>query len=116
MPEGPRFWASPCASAVEEASKSGTLHAPAAIVALTPMTTILFVGSAVLAFVLAAAITPLVARLAERLGLMDVPGGRRNHPRPIARPGGLAIALAFGLTILLLDRKSTRLNSSHMSI
>ena len=75
------------------------------------MTALLYVGSAALAFVLAAAITPLVARAAESLGLMDIPGGRRNHPRPIARPGGLAIALAFGLTVLLfwvVDRYAGR--------
>ena len=43
--------------------------------------------------------------------MMDIPGGRRLHPRPIARPGGLAIALAFGLTILafwLVDRYAGR--------
>ncbi len=75
------------------------------------MTTLLYAGSAVLAFVLAAAITPLVGRLAERFGMLDIPGGRRLHPRPIARPGGLAIALAFGLTILafwLVDRYAGR--------
>jgi UDP-GlcNAc:undecaprenyl-phosphate GlcNAc-1-phosphate transferase len=75
------------------------------------MTTILYVGSALIAFALAAAITPLVGRLAERLGMLDIPGGRRLHPRPIARPGGLAIALAFGLTILavwLVDRYAGR--------
>src|SRR5438045_6386679 len=63
------------------------------------MTTLLFGGSALLAFALAAALTPLVARLAQRVGMLDIPGGRRLHPRPIPRPGGLAIALAFGLTI-----------------
>src|SRR5512142_385439 len=70
------------------------------IVAPIAMTTVLYVGSALLAFLLAAAITPLVGRLAERFGMLDIPGGRRLHPRPIARPGGLAIAIAFGLTIL----------------
>jgi len=72
-----------------------------------PASLLLFVGSALLAFVLAAAITPIVGRVAERFGMMDVPGGRRLHPRPIPRPGGLAIALAFGITILafwLIDR------------
>jgi UDP-GlcNAc:undecaprenyl-phosphate GlcNAc-1-phosphate transferase len=61
----------------------------------------------VLAFALAAAATPLVAVLARRLGMLDVPGGRRVHPRPIPRPGGLAIAVAFGLAIFafwLIDR------------
>jgi UDP-GlcNAc:undecaprenyl-phosphate GlcNAc-1-phosphate transferase len=52
-------------------------------------------------------VTPLVARVAARFRLLDVPGGRRLHPRPIPRPGGLAIALAFGLAIFafwLIDR------------
>src|SRR2546430_1851581 len=56
------------------------------------MTTLLFGGSALLAFALAAALTPLVARLAQRAGMLDIPGGRRLHPRLIPRPGGLAIA------------------------
>ena len=75
------------------------------------MTIVLYAGSALLAFLLAAAITPLVGRLAERLGMLDIPGGRRLHPRPIARPGGLAIAIAFGLTILVfwaVDRYAGR--------
>ncbi|HEV8536742.1 MAG TPA: MraY family glycosyltransferase [Candidatus Limnocylindria bacterium] len=70
-------------------------------------TAVLLVGSTVLAFALAAAATPLVAVLARRLGMLDVPGGRRVHPRPIPRPGGLAIAVAFGLAIFafwLIDR------------
>ena len=63
------------------------------------MAIVLFVGSALLACALAAVVTPLIARLAERLGMLDIPGGRRTHPRPIPRPGGLAIALAFGIAI-----------------
>lgn len=78
------------------------LQPPRGIVTLVPvlpMTTLLYVGSAMLAFLLAAGITPFIARLAERFGMLDIPGGRRLHPRPIARPGGIAIAIAFGLTI-----------------
>ncbi|HEY7624033.1 MAG TPA: MraY family glycosyltransferase [Candidatus Limnocylindria bacterium] len=70
-------------------------------------TSVLLVGSTLLAFALAAVATPLVGVLARRLGMLDMPGGRRIHPRPIPRPGGLAIALAFGLAILvfwLVDR------------
>ncbi len=70
-------------------------------------TTLLLAGSALLAFLFSAAATPLVAWLAERVGMLDVPGGRRLHPRPIPRPGGLAIAVAFGATIFafwLVDR------------
>jgi UDP-GlcNAc:undecaprenyl-phosphate/decaprenyl-phosphate GlcNAc-1-phosphate transferase len=62
---------------------------------------ILLVGSTLLAFVLAASATPLVGTLARRLGMLDMPGGRRLHPRPIPRPGGLAIAVAFGAAIFL---------------
>ena len=71
------------------------------------MATLLYGASTLLAFLLALAMTPLVARVAERFGMMDIPGGRRLHARPIARPGGLAIAIAFGLTIFtfwLIDR------------
>ncbi len=64
-------------------------------------------ASTLLAALLAVAVAPVVARMATRLGMVDVPGGRRRHPRPIPRPGGVAIAVAFGLTILafwLVDR------------
>ena len=70
-------------------------------------TTVLFLGSAVLAFLIAVAATPVVALVARRFGLLDIPGGRRQHPAPIPRIGGLAIAIAFGLTVFvfwLVDR------------
>src|SRR5256886_3432249 len=70
-------------------------------------TLLLFVGSALLAFLIALVATPLVGALARRLGLLDIPGGRRNHPAPIPRIGGLAIAVAFGLAVFafwLVDR------------
>lgn len=43
-------------------------------------------------------LTPLAAALAERLGAVDVPGGRRVHLRPTPRLGGVAIfgGLALG--------------------
>ncbi|MDE3113637.1 MAG: undecaprenyl/decaprenyl-phosphate alpha-N-acetylglucosaminyl 1-phosphate transferase [Chloroflexota bacterium] len=69
--------------------------------------TLLFVGSTLLAVFFAVVASPIVARVAERLRLLDVPGGRRLHPRPVPRPGGLAIAAAFGLAIFafwLVDR------------
>lgn len=61
------------------------------------------VGLALLvAAVLAFAVTPLVKRLAQRVGAMDVPtDGRRMHHRPIPRMGGLAIFAAFLVSTLL---------------
>src|SRR5213594_3392740 len=78
-----------------------------AIVPAVSSTSLLLVGSTLLGFALAAAATPLVGLLARRLGMLDMPGGRRVHPRPIPRPGGLAIAIAFGsaiFTFWLVDR------------
>lgn len=77
------------------------------IVPAMSSTSILLAGSTLLAFALAAIATPLVGVLARRLGMLDIPGGRRRHPRPIPRPGGLAIAIAFGSAIFifwLIDR------------
>ena len=77
------------------------------LTAVGSSTILLFVGSTVLAFLLALVMTPLVALAARRLGLMDLPGGRRQHAAPIPRIGGLGIAVAFGLAILffwLVDR------------
>jgi UDP-GlcNAc:undecaprenyl-phosphate GlcNAc-1-phosphate transferase len=57
---------------------------------------ILFTTSLILSFVL----TPLVRGRAIQWGAVDVPGGRRIHARPTPRLGGIAIYLAFVLTLL----------------
>lgn len=61
--------------------------------------------SAVVSF----AATPLVKRMAYKLGAIDVPkDNRRMHKEPIPRMGGLAIAISFILTVLIfgeLDRQ-----------
>src|SRR5256886_2533064 len=77
------------------------------IVPAVSTTTILLAGSTLLAFALAAIATPLVGLAARQLGMLDMPGGRGRHPRPIPRPGGLAIAVSFGTAIFvfwLIDR------------
>jgi UDP-GlcNAc:undecaprenyl-phosphate GlcNAc-1-phosphate transferase len=47
------------------------------------------------------AVTPVAARLGQNLGLVDLPGGRRQHQGVIPRTGGLALFFGFFLTILL---------------
>lgn len=72
-----------------------------------PPVSLLFLGSTLLAFLIALAASPLIRAAAHRFDLLDVPGGRRIHPHPIPRPGGLAIAAGFGAAILafwLIDR------------
>jgi UDP-GlcNAc:undecaprenyl-phosphate GlcNAc-1-phosphate transferase len=48
-----------------------------------------------LGFVLVAALIPLLARFAPRLGLLDRPGGHKNHAAPVPVVGGVAMGLVF---------------------
>lgn len=52
-----------------------------------------------LALTLSLALTPVAASLGRRLGMVDHPGGRRQHHGIVPRTGGLALFLAFGLTV-----------------
>lgn len=49
----------------------------------------------VIAGVVTLALTPLVRRLSLRLGLVDLPGGRKVHTEPISRLGGVAMFVGF---------------------
>lgn len=56
-----------------------------------------------ISFVVCFAATPAVKRMAYKVGAVDVPkDNRRMHDHPIPRLGGLAIALSFLLTTILL--------------
>lgn len=50
---------------------------------------------------LSLALTPLAKRLGERLGIVDVPGGRRRHHGVVSRLGGLALYTPFVAAVLL---------------
>ena len=55
-----------------------------------------------LAAVVSFALTPLAARIATRVGALDLPGAaRRVHATPIPRAGGLAVVTAFVVVGLL---------------
>lgn len=51
-------------------------------------------SSFVVALVVAAAVTPIVVRVAGHWELLDVPNHRSSHARPIPRGGGIAVAVA----------------------
>ena len=53
---------------------------------------------AVAAGAVAFALTPLTARLAVRVGAIDVPGRRKTHAEPTPRLGGLAVVGAIAAT------------------
>ena len=51
------------------------------------------IWAAVVALVIVVLLTPAVGGMARLLGVVDRPGGRRHHGRPIPRLGGLALFL-----------------------
>jgi UDP-GlcNAc:undecaprenyl-phosphate GlcNAc-1-phosphate transferase len=54
------------------------------------------------AWIAAIALTPVVARLAIRLGAIDAPDGRRkNQSHPVPRGGGVAVTLATVLAVIV---------------
>lgn len=60
----------------------------------------LFLTTFLSAVLLTVVAVPFLSRLAPRLGLVDVPNGRKVHDRPIPRVGGLAMVLGvFAPTI-----------------
>jgi len=62
----------------------------------TIRSTLVFAAAALIAVLT----TPLAQRLGERLGLVDRPGGRRQHEGAVARIGGLGLFAGFFLTAL----------------
>lgn len=52
--------------------------------------------------IVSAALSRLLVGWAPRLGLVDQPGPRKVHSRPIPRAGGIAIFVAFAVTVGLL--------------
>ena len=61
------------------------------------------------AFSLAVTVTPVVRRLAMRIGFVDQPSARKVHTLPIPLLGGVAIYASFILTLVLLgDRGYVR--------
>lgn len=53
------------------------------------------------ALILAAGSTPLLRRLAPRLGFLDQPAARKIHSSPVPLMGGLAIYAAFLVTLII---------------
>jgi UDP-GlcNAc:undecaprenyl-phosphate GlcNAc-1-phosphate transferase len=53
-----------------------------------------------LSLTLAVVATLVYRRVGERLGLVDLPGGRRQHPKPVTRLGGVGLFVGFFVTAL----------------
>jgi UDP-GlcNAc:undecaprenyl-phosphate GlcNAc-1-phosphate transferase len=63
------------------------------------MTLVYYSALFAFAFFLSLAFSPLVREFAFAIGAVDLPGERKIHSVPIARIGGLVIALSIGLTL-----------------
>src|SRR4051812_29206598 len=59
-------------------------------------------GLIVLSFGISWILTFVVKRIAPRVGFVDKPGGRKNHTNPKPLGGGVAIAYAFGIPLMLI--------------
>lgn len=71
-----------------------------------------FILLPLLAAVTCAGLVPLVRALAWRLGVVDRPGGRRAHQRPIPRLGGVAIFVSFAVALLVAWLATRRLSDA----
>ena len=69
------------------------------------------------AFLICLSLIPLVMWLGPRLGLADIPGGRRHHHGVISRMGGVALFSGFAgssLLIFQLDQTITTTTDYHL--
>lgn len=61
-----------------------------------------YVAACLISLVLSVLVTPLVRRLALRLGAVSTPGGRHVNGRTIPRLGGIGLAFAWAVPVVVL--------------
>jgi UDP-GlcNAc:undecaprenyl-phosphate GlcNAc-1-phosphate transferase len=64
------------------------------------------------AFVIALVLTPIIRDIFLSYRVVDRPGHRKTHPHPIPRSGGIAIAIAYGISLMWASRSNGPLSSS----
>ena len=62
-------------------------------------------------FLFVAFIMPVIKRIAEHVGALDIPNKRKVHKTPIPRMGGLGIYLGFLLGYMLFGSESIKMNA-----
>lgn len=72
------------------------------------MTTLLVIFT--ISLILSLILSPLMGKLGTQLGAVDMPSSRKVHTKPIPRTGGLAIFIAFMLTLLISTCFMTRVS------
>jgi UDP-GlcNAc:undecaprenyl-phosphate GlcNAc-1-phosphate transferase len=66
------------------------------------------------AFALVVLLVPASLPLTHKLGLFDLPGGRKQHAEPTSYIGGLFILIAVAVSFLAFDRQTTPAASSFL--
>ena len=66
------------------------------------------------AFLIVALLVPASLPLTRRLGLHDLPGGRKQHEVPTSYVGGMLILMAVDISFLVFDRQSSLVASTFL--
>src|SRR5690349_1461752 len=67
-----------------------------------------YAAAFVVSVLLAWALTPLMLRVALRRAILDVPDDRKAHDSPVPYLGGVAIVIAFSVTVLVAGLLTAR--------
>ena len=70
-----------------------------------------FIYTAVVAIVISMAVIPVMMKLAPVIGMIDMPDSRKVHANPIARVGGIGIAIGAMLPVLLFSELTPLIES-----
>ena len=62
-------------------------------------------------FVFVALIIPIIKKIAEHVGAMDIPNERKVHKKPMPRLGGLGIYAGFLLGYMIFGEQTPTMNS-----
>ncbi len=81
----------------------GAKYADSVLAAISPHLSVLdelgdhleVLWGALVAFAIVVLLAPMVGGMARRLGVVDIPGGRRINPLPVPRLGGIALFLGM---------------------
>lgn len=75
-----------------------------------------FLEAFILSFIIGLFLTPAMARLSVKLGILDKPEDRKVHKRPIPLLGGLAIFFGFFIALLITLLTIYIIGSKHMKL
>ena len=70
----------------------------------------------IIPFVFVALTIPIVKKIANHIGAIDIPDKRKVHKKPMPRLGGLGIYCGFLLGYMIFGEQTTQMNSILMYI